>query len=67
MIMAALSTGAGLALVLGALFAADLTAGSWAWGVVQLVMTFLLVVGGGELGRRRNLADAHRVRAATAA
>jgi peptidoglycan/LPS O-acetylase OafA/YrhL len=38
---------------------------SWTWSIARLVATFLLVLAGGELGRRRNLVDV-RTGAATA-
>jgi peptidoglycan/LPS O-acetylase OafA/YrhL len=48
---------AALALVV-AVQSASLPAISWGWSAVRLVVTGLLVVAGGELGRRRNLANA---------
>ena len=38
-----------------------------ALNVLMLVVTFAVVIAGGELGRRRNLADARKIGAATAA
>jgi len=36
----------------------SLSAVSWGWSTVRLMVTLLLAIAGGELGRRSNLASA---------
>jgi hypothetical protein len=54
-----------LALVV-ALQSAPLSILSLGWSTVRLALSFLLVIAGGELGRRRNLANAREADAAGA-
>jgi peptidoglycan/LPS O-acetylase OafA/YrhL len=58
-IMASLSAAASVALVLVVAFQSEsLSAVSWGWSTVRLMVTLLLAIAGGELGRRSNLASA---------
>jgi peptidoglycan/LPS O-acetylase OafA/YrhL len=66
-IMASISTTAGLLMALLSAWAAGAAPTSWGWRAIELAATFLLVTAGGELGRRRNGADARQANVATAA
>jgi hypothetical protein len=57
--MASLSAAASVALALVVAFQSEsMSPLSWGRSTVRLMVTFLLAIAGGELGRRRNLAGA---------